>query len=127
MTLVATILALIIACIGLVGVLSPPLLLDFLRALRSSGALYVVAAVRIVFGVVLVLAAPASRLPRTLRVLGTIIIVAGLVTPLFGLERTRALLEWWTSQPSWAMRAWASVAVAFGVFLVYALRRRVSA
>jgi len=48
------------------------------------------AALRIALGLVFVLAAPASRAPRTLRVLGVIVIIAGLTTPSFGVAHARA-------------------------------------
>jgi hypothetical protein len=91
MKLLAGAIALIIAATGVVGVISPSLVLELARSLLTPGALYVVAAVRITFGVVLVYVASASRLPRTIRILGTVIIVAGVLTPFFGVERSRAV------------------------------------
>jgi hypothetical protein len=63
--------------------------------------------------------APVARTPKLLRVLGAFIIVAGAVTPFFGVERTRALFVWWSMQGLLFTRAWAMVAVAFGLFIVY--------
>jgi len=124
MKLLASAMALIIAAVGVLGVASPSLLLALGQALLTPGALYVVAAVRIVFGLVLWFAAVASCMPRILRVLGVIIIVAGVLTPFFGVERSQAVFNWWSGQPSWFMRAWSVVAVTFGCFIIYALRSR---
>jgi hypothetical protein len=72
--------------------------------------------------VVFVLAAPASRAPRTVRVLGLIVIIAGLATPWFGVARARAVLNWFASAGPLLMRLAAGVGMAFGGFLVYVFR-----
>jgi hypothetical protein len=117
----ATVMGALIAAIGIVGIAGPSVLLEFGHSLQTPGALYVVAAVRIIFGAVLIWVASSSRMPRTLRVIGVIIIVAGLLAPLFGVERSQAMLNWFSSQGPLFMRAWASIAVIFGVFIVYAV------
>ena len=96
-------------------------LLDFGRLLQTTNALYMVAAVRVMFGVILLWVAPVSRTPKILRVLGVLIIVAGLFTPSFGVERSRAMLDWWSTQDLLFTRALAIVAVVFGLFIVYAV------
>ena len=91
-------LGLIIAAVGLLGVAAPSVLLEFGRLLQSTNALYIVAGVRVMFGGVLLWVAPTSRTPRIFRVLGVFIIIAGVITPFFGVERSRAMFEWWSTQ-----------------------------
>jgi hypothetical protein len=117
--LLATVMALLIAAIGVVGVASPSVLLAFGQSLQTPSALLVAAALRIIFGAVLVWVASASRMPRTLRVIGFLMILGGILTPLFGVERFQAILSWFSSQGPLLMRAWASIAVIFGLFVVY--------
>ena len=62
---------------------------------------------------------PASRAPRMVRVLGLIVIVAGLTTPWFGVTRARAVLDWLKSAGPWLMHLHAGVGMALGAFLVY--------
>src|SRR5437762_7223518 len=95
---------------GAIGVAAPDALLSLGRWVATPGGLYAVAGLRIALGVIFVLAAPASRAPRTVRVIGVVAIVAGLTTPLFGVARTRAILDWWASGGPWAMRLAAGVA-----------------
>jgi uncharacterized membrane protein len=114
-------LGLIVAAIGVLGVAAPAVLLEFGRSLHTTTALYVVAALRVMFGAILLWVAPVSRTPRILRALGVFIIIAGVITPFFGVERSRAMLEWWLAQGSFFARAWASVALLFGLFIVYAV------
>ena len=119
--LLAIALGLVIAAIGVLGVAAPSVLLEFGRSLQSTNALYVVAAVRVMFGAILLWVVPASRTPKILRVLGVFIIIAGVFTPFFGVERTRAMFDWWSTQGSLFTRAWATVAVCFGLFIAYAV------
>lgn len=117
--LLATVMAALIAAIGLVGVAFPSVLIEFGQSLQTPSALLVAAVIRITFGAVLVWVASASRMPRTLRVIGFFVIVAGVLTPLFGVERAQAILNWFSNQGPLFMRAWASTAVIFGLFVAY--------
>ena len=119
--ILAMVLAGLVATIGLLGMVAPLLLLEFARSLLMPSAIYFVAAVRIAFGALLLWVAPASRMPRTLRVLGVVILVVGLVTPLFGVERAQAVLAWWSGRGELFMRAFPALAIVFGVFIIYVL------
>src|SRR5262249_39388617 len=83
--------------------------------------LYAAAALRIILRGALLLAAATSRAPSVLRLLGVVVLVAGVVTPFIGADRARALIDWWASRGSFVMRVWAGVAVVFGCFLVWVL------
>jgi hypothetical protein len=101
---------------------APHLRLSLERSVMTPAGLDAIAALRIALGLVFVLAAPASRAPRTLRVLGLIVIIAGLSTPWFGVGRARAVVNWVASaEPLW-MRLDAVVGMALGGFLVYVFR-----
>jgi hypothetical protein len=122
--LLAMVLGFVVAAIGVLGVAAPSVLLELGRSMQSAGALYVVAAVRVGFGTILFWAAPNSRTPRTLRILGIFMIIAGLVTPLVGAEPSRAVFDWWSTQGPFFARAWPIVAVGFGLFIAYATSPR---
>ena len=117
--LFATVMGALIAAIGVVGIADPSILLEFGQSLQTPSALYGVAAIRVIFGAALVWVAAASRMPRTVRVIGIVIIVAGLLVPWFGVERTQAMLGWFSNQGSLFMQAWASMALIFGLFVIY--------
>src|SRR5262245_25885803 len=82
MWIVAFTLSLVVAALGSLGVVAPGSLGAVAATLLTLTGLYVAAALRIVLGAALFVAAPASRFPRTLRVIGILIVVAGLATPL---------------------------------------------
>ena len=117
----AMLVGLLMLVLGVLGVLVPDTFLLIGRRAATPVGLYVTALARVGIGLVLIQAAPASRAPLGLRVLGAMTFVAGLVTPLFGVERARAYLDWWAAQGPGVLRLWALVMVAFGVFVAYAV------
>src|SRR6266571_780106 len=119
--LLAMAMGLIIASIGVFGMATPSALLELGRSLQTPSALYIVAAVRVIFGALLLWVAPISRTPKTLRVLGVLIVIVGVLTPFIGVERSRAMLDWWSTQGLLFTRLGAGVAVVFGLFIVYAV------
>ncbi len=123
MQLVALGLSVLIAVLSALYFVAPARLLSIARAFESPGGLYFLAGIRLVLGVVLFLAAPSSRKPEVLRVLGILIVVAGIITPFVGVDRQRRLLNWWSARGPGFNRVWAAVAFAFAVFLVYATTR----
>ena len=110
----------VIAAIGVLGIAAPSVLFELGRSLQSAGALYAVAVLRVALGAILIWAAPDSRTPRTLRIIGLLIIVAGVVTPFFGVERARAMADWWSTQGTFFARVWLILPVIFGLFIAYA-------
>jgi hypothetical protein len=122
--LVATLMSLAVAGLGVFGIAEPAALLEFGHSLLAPPALYAVAAARILFGALLVFAAAQSRTPRTLRVIGIFIVVAGLLTPLFGPERSAEAFAWLSRQGLSFVRAVAALPVIFAIFLVYAINAR---
>jgi uncharacterized membrane protein YidH (DUF202 family) len=118
--IVATLLSLSIAGLGLLGVVAPEALLAFARPLLTPPALYAVALVRVAFGALLIAVASASRAPGTLRWLGGFIVVAGLLTPFFGAERFAEMTTSLSERLS-LLRTVAFAALLVGLLLAYAL------
>lgn len=123
MRLLGLVIGVLVILGGAFAVAAPPGALVALgRSVTTPGGLDAIAALRVALGLVFVLAARASRTPRTLRVLGIIVIIAGLTTPWFGVARARAVLEWGASEGVWFTRLVAAMALAIGGFLVYVFR-----
>lgn len=118
---VALVLSLFVATLGAVGIVLPTKLLGFVRRFQSPAGLYGAAALRVVLGTALLVASPASRAPGAVRIAGAIILVSGLVTPFFGVERFRRVLDWWSSRGTVFLRMWGGVALAIGLLLAYAV------
>ncbi|MBA3834096.1 MAG: hypothetical protein H0X34_19840 [Chthoniobacterales bacterium] len=91
-----------------------------LRFIQMPPVIYLAAIIRVVFGVVLIRAAPASRAPKFLRVFGFIIIIGGLLTPFVGVRFAHVIFDWWSGGPG-LVRVFAGVSLALGVLLLYAM------
>lgn len=120
---IAFVAALVIVAVGAVGIVVPSGLLWVAQYSLTSAAFYLIGALRVGLGLVLVAAASASRAPRALRILGYLILVAGIATLLTGMvamERARAIIEWWLQQGSGLIRLAGLFVVALGSFVAYA-------
>ena len=119
----AFVVALLILAVGAVGILVPSGLVWIAQHSVTSGVFYVIAAVRVAFGAVLISVASVTRTPKTLRVLGYLVLIAGIATALTGLvaiERARAIIEWWLQQGSGGVRLAGALVLALGGFVAYA-------
>jgi hypothetical protein len=119
--ILAIVIGVLLAAIGLVGVVAPSFILEIGRSLLTPMSLYGVAALRIGVGVVLLSTATDSRLPTALRVFGVVIILAGVFTLFLGVEHSRAILDWWSNQGPLFMRFCLLGPLVIGLFIVYAL------
>ena len=121
MTAIAIAFSLFIVALGILGLVSPSRLLGLDRFFQTPAGLYLAAGFRMVMGVVLLMAALASRAPDVLRVIGVVFILAGVITVFLGFERFRGFVDWWSAHGSSFARVWAVVALALGLSLVYVL------
>ena len=129
----AFIFGLCILAVGLMGVIAPASLVWLAQRFASPAPFYVLAAVRLAFGLVLISVAPKSRVPRALRAVGYIVVFLGVITMIAGfaaVEPARAAIDSWTHQRAAILRVTALIIVALGGFLAYACApngRRVTA
>ncbi|MCY4388217.1 MAG: hypothetical protein OXC18_14080 [Desulfurellaceae bacterium] len=106
---------------GLWGIVSPATLLAFLSRWQTREGLWAGAAIRLIFGLALWSAAPLSRVPTTLQVVGVIFVVAGIAMPFIGVARFTSMVAWWLNKPPSFTRVWAVATLALGVFFVWAV------
>jgi hypothetical protein len=113
--------AFICIVVGIAGLVSPDSLMTVRRLYAGTPAgLYTASAVRVAMGLVLLLFAPTSRAPRTLRVLGALMCAQGVAAALFGSDRSLAIIEWEAMQSPALLRLGAAVALATGAFVGFA-------
>jgi len=108
--------------VGVVGLIAPDRAttarrLYFATPVRQHAA----AVVRVAMGLVVILCAPASRAPKTLRALGAVMCLQALTATLLGPDRARTVMEWETMQGTAVLRVGAAVAVAAGGFIAFAV------
>ena len=120
---VAFMFGLCISAVGAVGILAPSDIVWLAQHFVTSGAFYVIATVRIAFGLILISVAPASRAPKALRILGYVILILGITTALTGLVaigQAQGTIEWWLQQGSGLVRLTSVLLLALGGFVAYA-------
>ena len=111
---------LMIFAMGGAGMADPMRLMAFVTRFRSRKGFWTAAAVRVVMGVVLILAAEGARAPLFLQIIGWAALAAGLLLPFIGLARYQAIIDWWLAKPEGFQRAWAGAAIIFGASLAWA-------
>jgi hypothetical protein len=121
MTFVVLACSLLFVMFGILGLIAPSRAVDIARSFATPAGLYFATAVRVLMGFALFLAAPASRTPELLRILGVLVVVAGITVPILGLERIVRLQDWWSSKGPALVRAQAAFALVLGLLLSYAL------
>jgi hypothetical protein len=112
-----------ISAVGAVDILAPSVLVAVAQQFVTAGAFYVLAAVRIAFGLILISVSSASRVPKALRLLGYVIVMLGITTALTGLMAlgpARGVIDWWLQQAPGVLRLTAGLVLALGVFVAYA-------
>lgn len=114
----------LVVVLGVLGLAAPGALPGWGAHLVTPGALYVIAVVRVIVGVVLIEAAKKSHLPATLRVFGVVAIAAGLTTPLLGVAGAHAILEAWLAARPLVVRGFAALMVGVGFLIVHAAGER---
>lgn len=110
-----------IAGLGALGIAAPSVLIALGASFMLPPALYTVAAVRVAFGVLLMAIAAGSRMPRTLRVIGVFIVLAGLLTPFAGVLPFDEALAWFSGDRLGLFRLVAMLPLVGGIFLAYAI------
>ena len=119
----AFLLALLLLTGGAIGFFVPSFLVWIAQHSVTPGAFLGIGAARAVLGLVLISVASESRAPRTVRVLGWLILILGILTALAGLvaiDRARAEIDWWVAQGSGVVRLTSLFFLALMGFIAYA-------
>jgi len=122
MRYLAWVVALLFAVAGIAGLIAPDWVMSLRWIAASQGGLLGIAVLRSAIGIVLIMAAPRSRAPKILQKFGALLLLAGMVTPLFGVARSKAVLDWEAAQGPMLVRAWALVVIVLSGALAFTMR-----
>jgi hypothetical protein len=123
MKAVAFVVALLILLVGVAGLVAPSSIVALAGLFASSGAFYLLAAIRIAFGTLLIAAAPTSRAPRGVRLLGVVVVALGLAAAFAGyaaLGEADAAIAAWRHDDSLVIRLTCVLPIAIGGFVAWA-------
>lgn len=102
------------------GVYAPVRLVGLVASVwEKRASLYFAVIVRLILGVLLILAAPVTKFPVAFQALGWLAIVAAIIIPFVGRERLTRFIVWWMERPRVVVRIWCLLGVIFGGFLLY--------
>lgn len=121
MTLAVALFGLFVAALGVAGVASPGRLLSLVTRTQARAGPWLLAALRFLIGIALILAAPPSRAPLYLKLLGVLSTLSAALTPLVGDSGFQAILGWWRRRSPAAVRVWSAFVCIFGASLVWAV------
>jgi hypothetical protein len=117
----------IVALVGLLILAGGLLMLTVPNAIRASLQMFidrrlmpVASLVRVVLGVLFVLAAPSTRLPIFVWAMGLLAIVAGVSMPIVGFRKVEGWATWWLKKSDGAIRRWSLLAILLGALLAWA-------
>ena len=117
MKAIALIIALMMVSLGLTGVLWPEGLMQLASNSFTGTGMHVVAAVRVVLGALLIVAASATRTPKTIRVIGLIILLVGIAGAFVPAERALAMKDWLVNRGPDTLRIAACLPLVVGIFV----------
>ena len=121
MTLIALVMCLLVAAMGVLGLFYPFKLLAFARQFESRAGLWAAGVFRVIFGIALFVSAPTSNAPQILRIVGIAIFLAGIATPLMGVNRARYFLNKLSDGGPVYIRILAGLALGIGLLLASAV------
>lgn len=120
MRAVVSVVGAVLLGIGFFVLVAPNELRKVMRIFLIRRWLPLASALRIVIGALFVVAAPDTRAPVFILVVGVVLILAGITLPALGAHRTERFAEWWLGRPNAVIRFWALAAMVFGAFVAAA-------
>lgn len=122
MTILLIFFSALVALAGLSTVVFPSTWLMLAKRVRITLPLRLLAfAVRVLLGVMLISVADSTGYPLPLKLIGVVLIVAGVLALLLGNEQIQAIIDWTVDRGPGVVRAGGAIALLFGVLVVYAL------
>ena len=119
LSLVAFCLTLFISIFVLFGLADPKSAIDKARGFVTPLGLYFGVMFRLALGLLLIGAANASRMPRTVKTFGVLSLIGGLFLLMIGIEGVTAWFTWWEARGIGTIRA--LMAISFTSFLFLTL------
>ena len=120
MVIVVRLIGIFITVMGLVFALSPTGMKQVLDFFAKGKRVYLIGILRILFGIIFLLAASLCKWTEVIRVLGILFIIAGSFIFILGIRKVKSVVEWWSKKPALTLRLLSLVPVILGVLIIYA-------
>jgi hypothetical protein len=120
MNKVILVIGLAVVLLGVWVVVKPAGAVKTVRLLIKGPLIYIPGAVRVVVGIVFLIAARECSIPWAIITFGVLMLTAGVIMLVVKPEKTRGLIEWFCTRPSAVQRVCGAVAVLAGAAIAYA-------
>lgn len=120
MSLFVSIFGAVLLIAGFIGVAFPARCISLLAKWKSSAEFVAGVVVRVLLGILFLVAAPYCRHSTVVRVTGIIALLAAVSILAVGPARFERLRKWGLELPPYLMRIWSLVAVGLGLLLIWA-------
>lgn len=109
----------ILVAIGIVFLLSPKRMRQWMVFCEKGVRPYMMGALRILVGILFLLAAPQSRVVWVIVTIGVLALLGGITIFILGLERIKSMLRWSQGRSLLVLSLIALLAIAIGVLILY--------
>lgn len=121
-TSIIGLIAIFICLMCAVGIYTPGRLCEWVNSMwKKTFTIYFAIGIRLVLGVLFLLAAPETRFPLFFEILGYFMITAAVLIGVIGRERLGRRIAWWKQQSPLFIRLWVFPGIAFGAFILYGI------
>ncbi|MDD5458800.1 MAG: hypothetical protein PHF37_05365 [Phycisphaerae bacterium] len=110
----------VITAMGVVYLIYPQVIRAIINFFSVGYRIYLAAVVRLVFGVILLLAASKAAHPKLVTVLGILFLLGAILIVALGPKRISPMLTWYKGWSLFAMRVVAILITLFGLLVIYA-------
>jgi len=121
MLILVRLVGMILVAIGIVFLLSPKRMRQWMVFCEKGVRPYMMGALRILVGILFLLAAPQSRVVWVIVTIGVLALLGGIAIFILGLERFKSMLRWWHGRPLPVLRLIALLAIGFGMLILYSV------
>lgn len=121
MLILARFIGIVITGMGVGLALNPKVFKVIINFWKQGKKVYIAGIVRLVFGTIFLLIAPACKLPAVISVLGALMIIGGIIIFLIGPVRMQNIFSWWEKKPPLIMRLMGLIALTIGALVLYSI------
>ncbi len=119
MILLVKLIGIFMACMGVAIMLNPSVMKKMISFWRKGKKLYAGGLLRVLFGVIFLVSSSQAMFPWVIYILGILMLLGAALIFILGLEKAKAILDWWDRKPHSVLRLMAILILAIGVLVIY--------
>ena len=121
MIFLVKLIGILIVVLGIVRVVSPGTAKQMVAFLKEGKRIYGAGSLRLLFGLIFLLAASGCRIPGSILFFGMVFLLNGVLIFFLGLERIHKVLEWHMKKSKTILRFYAIITIVVGGLILYSI------